>query len=144
MNISPSFSPNISPRSLKMAKKMIKSRKPKLKMTKEEEELKKCTFRPSLNSKTKQMFKASKSPVFRRLAKPKPKPKSHETSDFDFSDYHQESTEEVIKKKKTKTKGIIIVSKISIANVKKPKMRENIQYRMKVDEDSVKTLTKGT
>ena len=105
MNISPSFSPNISPRSLKMAKKMMKSRKPKLKMTKEEEEFKKCTFRPSLNSKTKQMFKASKSPVFKRLAKPKPKPKSPETSDFNFSDYHQESTEEVIKKKKTRNKG---------------------------------------
>ena len=81
MNISPSFRPNISPRSLKIIKKSTRKNRYKSKTDqsklKEEEELEKCTFKPQLNQRTKNISQKSKfkkfpkSPVFQRLAEPK-------------------------------------------------------------------------
>lgn len=76
--MSPNFKPNISPRSLMIAKKLDKSlRSPRSKkMPREEEELKKCTFQPWLSPTTKNITQSNKKTVFKRLTSPQAPSKS--------------------------------------------------------------------
>ncbi|CAI2374668.1 unnamed protein product [Moneuplotes crassus] len=163
MNVSPSFMPCISSKSLALASQIDKSQRTARKenLPREALEVQKCTFQPKLGEKTKQIVQGHKETVFKRLAQAVKKKRTKEYLNFeleqkDSARKNKRYKGKIRKKKETKRKEAVVrmeadeekeeqkEQKSGILDLKEEKASESIPQLfidVHLDDKSIHRLT---